>query len=167
MRYLGKQDQIWANVFCIPKNMHSRTLITTITDAFLYEGNVWTHDQRPALWRNTNETNFTKEYPPNFPKSPILQSFTNCSLCELEIYCAKIAQLPLYRCRNKLLNAVQCEWLIDEIETCSCPTQRQTGTSVLADIHNFALPRLQGSLKCLYVHEPGLQSNGFTTNLRA
>jgi len=23
----GKQDQIWAKIFCIPKNMHSRTLI--------------------------------------------------------------------------------------------------------------------------------------------
>jgi len=28
IRYLGKQDQIWANIFCIPKNMHSRTLMT-------------------------------------------------------------------------------------------------------------------------------------------
>jgi len=25
---LGKQDQIWAKIFCIPKNMHSRTLMT-------------------------------------------------------------------------------------------------------------------------------------------
>jgi len=24
---LGKQDQIWAKIFCIPKNMHSRTLM--------------------------------------------------------------------------------------------------------------------------------------------
>jgi len=27
LRYLGKQDQIWAKMFCIPKNMHSRTLM--------------------------------------------------------------------------------------------------------------------------------------------
>jgi len=27
IRYLGKQDQIWAKIFCIPKNMHSRTLM--------------------------------------------------------------------------------------------------------------------------------------------
>jgi len=25
---LGKQDQIWAKIFCIPKYMHSRTLMT-------------------------------------------------------------------------------------------------------------------------------------------
>jgi len=30
MRYLGKQDQIWANIFGIPKNMHSRTLISAL-----------------------------------------------------------------------------------------------------------------------------------------
>jgi len=24
---LGKQDQIWAKIFCIPKNIHSRTLV--------------------------------------------------------------------------------------------------------------------------------------------
>jgi len=29
LRYLGKQDQIWANIFCIPKNMHSRTLMVS------------------------------------------------------------------------------------------------------------------------------------------
>jgi len=28
IRYLRKLDQIWAKIFCIPKNMHSRTLIT-------------------------------------------------------------------------------------------------------------------------------------------
>jgi len=27
MRYMGKQDQIWANIFCIHKIMHSRTLM--------------------------------------------------------------------------------------------------------------------------------------------
>jgi len=26
-RYLGKQDQIWAKIFCIPKNVRSRTLM--------------------------------------------------------------------------------------------------------------------------------------------
>jgi len=25
--YLEKHDQIWAKIFCIPKNMHSRTLM--------------------------------------------------------------------------------------------------------------------------------------------
>jgi len=27
---LGKQDQIWAKIFCIPKNMPSRTLVTVL-----------------------------------------------------------------------------------------------------------------------------------------
>jgi len=27
IRYLEKQDKIWAKIFCIPKNMHSRTLM--------------------------------------------------------------------------------------------------------------------------------------------
>jgi len=27
----GKQDHIWAKIFCIPKNMHSRTLMLVIT----------------------------------------------------------------------------------------------------------------------------------------
>jgi len=30
MRYMGKQDQIWANIFCIHKIMHSRTLIMIV-----------------------------------------------------------------------------------------------------------------------------------------
>jgi len=34
MRYLGKQDQIWAKIFCIPKNMHSRTLMVTDVSYF-------------------------------------------------------------------------------------------------------------------------------------
>jgi len=29
---LGKQDQIWAKMFCIPKNMHSHTLMVDITN---------------------------------------------------------------------------------------------------------------------------------------
>jgi len=31
IRYLGKKDQIWAKVFCIPKNVHSRTLMLLLT----------------------------------------------------------------------------------------------------------------------------------------
>jgi len=27
---LGKQDQIWAKIFCIPKNMQSRTLMAIV-----------------------------------------------------------------------------------------------------------------------------------------
>jgi len=29
VRYLGKPDQIWAKLFCIPKNMHSRTFVSS------------------------------------------------------------------------------------------------------------------------------------------
>jgi len=31
IRYLGKKDQIWAKAFCIPKNVHSRTLMLLLT----------------------------------------------------------------------------------------------------------------------------------------
>jgi len=39
MRYLGKQDKIWAKIFCIPKNMRSRTLM----NRGVHEGAIWSN----------------------------------------------------------------------------------------------------------------------------